>query len=76
MGMAYRFLNQEQITILISREHTNMNSHNAAVATNIKTVFAFKPFFLQYFKPRILIRIMAYLTHYGFPSKEIQKSDT
>jgi len=41
-----------------------MNSHDAAVAANVKTVFAFKPFLLQHFKPRILIRVIAYLTHY------------
>lgn len=46
-----------------------MDSHNAAVAANIKTVLAFKPFLLQYFKPRILIRIMAYLTHYVYQKK-------
>ena len=40
-----------------------MDSHDAAVAADVKTVLALKPFFLQHFKPWILIHIIAYLNN-------------
>ena len=39
-----------------------MDSHDAAIAADVETILALKPFFLQHFKPRILIHIIAYLS--------------
>lgn len=43
-----------------------MDSHDAAIAADVETILALKPFFLQHFKPRILIHIIANLPHHYY----------